>query len=285
MFIEPRKPVTVDELMRGMIVQSGNDACIALAEAVAGSEEAFAQLMNREAAAPRHEEHAISSTRPGLPDPQHYTTAQRPLPARRRADPRFPRATTRSTTRRRNSATTTSRSRTATACCGSIPTRRRREDRPHRDRGLLPDRLVAPRRPAAALGPARLDLGIRARAGIAEAAELGLPVLRQRAAATRRRSRCKAIEVWKGAANAGEGGLRQRPVRDACPKARRDKLKASSRRSSRCSRRSPRASRSACCASRSTASRSANSLWSRWKRCALAGFFGRAWDTLRLWFK
>ena len=35
MFIEPRKPVTVDELIRGMIVQSGNDACIALAEAVA----------------------------------------------------------------------------------------------------------------------------------------------------------------------------------------------------------------------------------------------------------
>src|SRR5881275_2261534 len=35
MFIEPRKPVTVDELIRGMEVQSGNDACIALAEAVA----------------------------------------------------------------------------------------------------------------------------------------------------------------------------------------------------------------------------------------------------------
>ena len=49
MFIEPRKPVTVDELIRGMVVQSGNDACIALAEAVAGSEEAFAQMMNREA--------------------------------------------------------------------------------------------------------------------------------------------------------------------------------------------------------------------------------------------
>ena len=32
MFIEPKKPVTVDELIRGMIVQSGNDACIALAE-------------------------------------------------------------------------------------------------------------------------------------------------------------------------------------------------------------------------------------------------------------
>ena len=49
MFIEPNRPVTVDELMRGMIVQSGNDACIALAEAVAGSESAFVQMMNKEA--------------------------------------------------------------------------------------------------------------------------------------------------------------------------------------------------------------------------------------------
>ena len=48
MFIEPRTPVTVDELMRGMIVQSGNDASVAIAELIGGSEEAFAQLMNRE---------------------------------------------------------------------------------------------------------------------------------------------------------------------------------------------------------------------------------------------
>src|SRR5713101_1294420 len=49
MFIEPRKPVTVEELLHGMIVQSGNDACIALAEAVAGSEPTFVERMNREA--------------------------------------------------------------------------------------------------------------------------------------------------------------------------------------------------------------------------------------------
>lgn len=75
MFIEPRRPVTVDELIRGMVVQSGNDACIALAEAVAGSEEAFAQMMNREAArlAMKNTKFMNSS---GLPDPQHYSTAQ-----------------------------------------------------------------------------------------------------------------------------------------------------------------------------------------------------------------
>ena len=75
MFIEPRKPVTVDELLRGMIVQSGNDACIALAEAVAGSEEAFAQMMNREA-----QRLGLKATRfanaTGLSDPQHYSTAR-----------------------------------------------------------------------------------------------------------------------------------------------------------------------------------------------------------------
>jgi serine-type D-Ala-D-Ala carboxypeptidase (penicillin-binding protein 5/6) len=75
MFIEPRKPVTVDELIRGMIVQSGNDACIALAERIAGSEEAFAGMMNREA-----ERLGMKNSRfmnaSGLPDPQHYSTAR-----------------------------------------------------------------------------------------------------------------------------------------------------------------------------------------------------------------
>jgi D-alanyl-D-alanine carboxypeptidase (penicillin-binding protein 5/6) len=74
MFVEPRKPVTVDELMRGMIVQSGNDACIALAELLAGNEPAFAQMMNREAQRlGMKNTHFANST--GLPDPQHYSTA------------------------------------------------------------------------------------------------------------------------------------------------------------------------------------------------------------------
>jgi D-alanyl-D-alanine carboxypeptidase (penicillin-binding protein 5/6) len=75
MFIEPRKPVTVEELILGMVVQSGNDACIALAEAVAGSEEAFVQMMNREAArlGLRNTQYANAT---GLSDARHYTTAQ-----------------------------------------------------------------------------------------------------------------------------------------------------------------------------------------------------------------
>jgi len=75
MFIDPKHPVKVEELLRGMIVQSGNDACIALAEAVAGSEEAFVQMMNREAQRlGLQRTHFMNST--GLPDPQHYSTAR-----------------------------------------------------------------------------------------------------------------------------------------------------------------------------------------------------------------
>ena len=75
MFVDPRKPVTVDQLVKGMEVQSANDACIALAEAVAGSENAFVQLMNREAARlGMAGTHFMNPT--GLPDAQHYSTAR-----------------------------------------------------------------------------------------------------------------------------------------------------------------------------------------------------------------
>ena len=74
MFIEPRRAVSVDELLRGMIVQSGNDASIALAEAIAGTEAAFAEKMNAEA-----KRLGLANTRftnaTGLSDPQHYSTA------------------------------------------------------------------------------------------------------------------------------------------------------------------------------------------------------------------
>ena len=74
MYLRAGAQVSIDELIRGMVVQSGNDACMALAEAVAGSEEAFVQMMNKEA-----ERLGMRNTRfrnaSGLPDPQHYSTA------------------------------------------------------------------------------------------------------------------------------------------------------------------------------------------------------------------
>ena len=74
MFIEPKTPVTINDLLYGLIVQSGNDAAVALAEAVAGSEEAFAELMNREV-----ERMGLKATHfanaHGLPSAQNYSTA------------------------------------------------------------------------------------------------------------------------------------------------------------------------------------------------------------------
>lgn len=75
MFVDPAIPASVEELLNGMIVQSGNDASIILAETIAGSEAAFAQRMNKEA-----QRLGMANTQfrnaTGLPDPQHYTTAR-----------------------------------------------------------------------------------------------------------------------------------------------------------------------------------------------------------------
>jgi D-alanyl-D-alanine carboxypeptidase (penicillin-binding protein 5/6) len=75
MFVEVGKQVSVEDLLKGMIIQSGNDATVALAEYVAGSEDTFAAVMNRDA-----QELGLSSTHftnsTGLPDPELHTTAR-----------------------------------------------------------------------------------------------------------------------------------------------------------------------------------------------------------------
>ena len=74
MFIEPGRPVTIEELINGLIVQSGNDASIALAEAIAGSEESFVHMMNKEAERLGMKGTHFTNTS-GLPNPDHFTTA------------------------------------------------------------------------------------------------------------------------------------------------------------------------------------------------------------------
>ena len=75
MFIEVGTLVSVEDLIQGMIVQSGNDATVALAEHVAGSEPVFVDLMNQYA-----QQLGMASTHfqnsPGMPGPEHYTTAR-----------------------------------------------------------------------------------------------------------------------------------------------------------------------------------------------------------------
>lgn len=75
MFIKVDTVVPVEDLIKGMIVQSGNDACVTLAEGIAGSEENFAQMMNREAQRLGMKSSSFRNST-GLPDPNHYTTAR-----------------------------------------------------------------------------------------------------------------------------------------------------------------------------------------------------------------
>ncbi len=75
MFIDPATPVKVNDLLYGLMVQSGNDAAVALAEAVAGSEDTFVSMMNTEAQ--RMGLKATHFSNPhGLPSPDNYSTAQ-----------------------------------------------------------------------------------------------------------------------------------------------------------------------------------------------------------------
>ncbi|WP_312966366.1 D-alanyl-D-alanine carboxypeptidase family protein [Stutzerimonas kunmingensis] len=74
MFIQVNTQVSVDDLLHGIIIQSGNDASVAMAEHIAGSEEAFADLMNSTAQRlGMTNSHFMNAT--GLPDPDHYSSA------------------------------------------------------------------------------------------------------------------------------------------------------------------------------------------------------------------
>ena len=74
MFIEVGKQVSVDNLNKGIIIQSGNDACIAMAEHIAGSEDSFASLMNQWAdRLGMKETHFVNAH--GLHNPEHYSSA------------------------------------------------------------------------------------------------------------------------------------------------------------------------------------------------------------------
>ncbi len=75
MFVDIDSDVAVEDLIRGMIIQSGNDACIVVAEGLAGTEEAFAERMNKKA-----QEIGLTNSNftnsTGWPDPNHYMTAK-----------------------------------------------------------------------------------------------------------------------------------------------------------------------------------------------------------------
>ena len=75
MYLELASRPTVEQLIKGVIIQSGNDACIVLAEGLSGSEEAFAEEMNKLAQSMgMRDTHFRNAT--GYPDPDHYSTAR-----------------------------------------------------------------------------------------------------------------------------------------------------------------------------------------------------------------
>lgn len=75
MFVPINEKIKVEDLIRGVIIQSGNDATIVLAEGLAGSEEAFAAAMNKKAAElGMVNSHFMNAS--GWPDPEHYSTAR-----------------------------------------------------------------------------------------------------------------------------------------------------------------------------------------------------------------
>ncbi len=74
MFIDPATPVSVSDLLHGLMVQSGNDAAVALAEAVAGDETAFVFLMNKEAQRMGMKDTKFGNPH-GLPSAENYSTA------------------------------------------------------------------------------------------------------------------------------------------------------------------------------------------------------------------
>ncbi|ALG71294.1 D-Ala-D-Ala carboxypeptidase [Azospirillum thiophilum] len=75
MFVELHNNIKVDDLIKGMIVQSGNDACIVLAEGLSGSESAFAEQANRRARELGLKASNFANST-GWPDPNHYMTAR-----------------------------------------------------------------------------------------------------------------------------------------------------------------------------------------------------------------
>ncbi|WP_395676950.1 D-alanyl-D-alanine carboxypeptidase family protein [Inquilinus sp.] len=75
MFVQINDTIRVEDLLRGLLIQSGNDAAVVLAEGLAGSEAAFADRMNEMAKKlDMNASHFVTSN--GLPDPEHYSTAR-----------------------------------------------------------------------------------------------------------------------------------------------------------------------------------------------------------------
>ncbi len=283
MFIDLKVPVTVDELLHGMVIQSGNDASIALAEAIAGSEEAFANLMNAEAKRlGLANTHYVNAT--GMPDPAHMTTASdlaRLTTALIRDFPEDYKGLRRQGFHLQQDQAAQPQ---PPAVAGQH--HRRRQDRPYGIGGLLPDRLAQRRRAPPHCRGARHRLRPGARAGNAGAAALRLSRLRRREA-LRQGPGAVATQDLQG--HPVEPSARDSPRTSSSPCRRapaaatisRSRLPAASRSSRRCKKGDTIA----------TLRLSVDGqLYGEYPLVALAdvpvaGIIGRAWDSLKLYLQ
>ncbi len=208
MFIDPKMQVPVEDLIKGMIVQSGNDATMALAEGVGGTVEHFVELMNEQAKALGMKNTTYKNPE-GLTEPGHTTTARDLSILATRLMRDFPR--TCRLLRHQEvplPGHAVDQRHQPQPAAVPRPDRRRPQDRPYRGGRLLHDRHRQARlsrnlagRPPPAVDRAGHLQRERARQRVAEAAELGLHGLRRRAACSTPARPVATPAVWKGKSN------------------------------------------------------------------------------------
>ena len=292
MFIDTTMTPTVDELLRGVIVQSGNDASVALAEGVAGSVEEFVAMMNRQAQAWGLKNTTFKNVT-GLTEPGHKSSARDMAVIATHIIRDFPEyfpyysikeykynnitQPNRNLLLRRDP-TVDGMKTGYTEAAGYCLMATAQRDFPN-----LGPAAPGKRRLIAVVLNTTSMRGARQREP--EAAELGLPGLRHGAPVRRRQADRHAADL--------EGQDATRPSSappaassSACRRARAASCRPRSSAPIRWSRRWPRASASARSRSRPPPARRCSTCrWSCSSRSTQAGIFGRAWDAMRLWIK
>ncbi len=198
MFVDIDSDVKVEDLIRGMIIQSGNDACIVVAEGLAGSEEAFADRMNA-----KGKEIGLTGSNftnsTGWPDDNHYMTAKDIATLSRRLITRLPGILSVF----RGAGVHLARHQAGqpqSAALSHRLRRRRPEDRPYGRSGLRHLRIGGARRTAHHHGGARPDRHAGARRRSGPAARLGVPRDRQLHRGDQRRGAGRgAGGIWRRA--------------------------------------------------------------------------------------
>ena len=204
MFIDPKMQVPVEDLIKGLIVQSGNDATVALAEGVGGTVEHFVELMNEQAKALGMKNTSYKNPE-GLTEPGHTTTARDLSILATRLMRDFPEYVHYYAIKKyRYPGHAVDQRHQPQPAAVPRSDRRWPQDRPHRGGRLLHDRHRQARlpepdgRPPPAGHRAGHGQRERARQRVAEAAELGLHRLRRASAVRRQPGRWSTPAVWKG---------------------------------------------------------------------------------------